>query len=49
DNESHGIDNESRGLGDEDHSVESDGLGLEEEEEAVPGDQQQADPVVGIA
>ncbi|GJV35242.1 hypothetical protein Tco_1407719 [Tanacetum coccineum] len=31
------------------HSVESDGLGLEEEEEVVPGGQQKAAPVVGIA
>ncbi|GKB54402.1 hypothetical protein Tco_0905155, partial [Tanacetum coccineum] len=43
-----GMDDESRGLDDEGHSVESDGLGLEEEE-AVPGGQQQAAPVVGTA
>ncbi|GKB40761.1 hypothetical protein Tco_0885703, partial [Tanacetum coccineum] len=49
DDESHGLDDESRGLDDEGHSVESDGLGLEEEEEAVPGGQQQAAPVVGTA
>ncbi|GJT93177.1 hypothetical protein Tco_1082022 [Tanacetum coccineum] len=49
DDESHGMDDESRGLDDEGHSVESDGLGLEEEEEAVPGGQQQAAPVVGTA
>ncbi|GJV51657.1 hypothetical protein Tco_1447398 [Tanacetum coccineum] len=47
DDESHGIDDESRGLDDEGHSIKSDGLGLEEEEEAVPGGQQQAVPVVG--
>ncbi|GKE64046.1 hypothetical protein Tco_1518207, partial [Tanacetum coccineum] len=47
DDESHGMDDESRGLDDEGHSVESDRLGLEEEEEAVPGGQQQAAPVVG--
>ncbi|GJU34070.1 hypothetical protein Tco_1182424 [Tanacetum coccineum] len=35
------------GPDDEGHSVESDGFGLEEEEEAVPGGQQQAAPVVG--
>ncbi|GKE96710.1 hypothetical protein Tco_1581565, partial [Tanacetum coccineum] len=47
DSESHGIDDDSCGLDDEGHSVESDGLDLEEEEEAVPGGQQQAAPVVG--
>ncbi|GKG64326.1 hypothetical protein Tco_0651427, partial [Tanacetum coccineum] len=31
------------------HGVESDGLGLEEEEKVVPGGQQKAAPVVGIA
>ncbi|GJT82150.1 hypothetical protein Tco_1056492 [Tanacetum coccineum] len=46
---SHGMDDESRGLDDEGHGVESDGLGLEEEEEVVPGGQQKAAPVVGIA
>ncbi|GJY05455.1 hypothetical protein Tco_0371395 [Tanacetum coccineum] len=46
DDESHGMDDESRGLDDEGHSEESDGLGLEEDE-AVPGGQQQAAPVVG--
>ncbi|GKD87066.1 hypothetical protein Tco_1358220, partial [Tanacetum coccineum] len=47
---SHGLDDESHGLDDEGHSVESDGLGLgEEEEEAVPGGQQQAVPVVRTA
>ncbi|GKB98400.1 hypothetical protein Tco_0984537 [Tanacetum coccineum] len=49
DDESHGMDDESRGVDDEGHSVESDGLGLEEEEEAIPGGQQQAAPVVGTA
>ncbi|GJT36347.1 hypothetical protein Tco_0926766 [Tanacetum coccineum] len=49
DDESHGMDDESRGLDDEGHGVESDGLGLEEEEEVVPGGQQKAAPVVGIA
>ncbi|GKE92203.1 hypothetical protein Tco_1573298 [Tanacetum coccineum] len=49
DSESHSIDDESRGLDDEGHNVESDGLNLEEEEEAVPGGQQQATPVVGVA
>ncbi|GKE25308.1 hypothetical protein Tco_1436820 [Tanacetum coccineum] len=43
----YGLDDESRGIDDEGHSVESDRLGLEEEEEAVPGGQQQATPVVG--
>ncbi|GKB40053.1 hypothetical protein Tco_0884995 [Tanacetum coccineum] len=47
--ESHGLDDEIRGLEDEGHSVESDGLGLEEEEEAVPGGQQQAAPIMGTA
>ncbi|GJY78931.1 hypothetical protein Tco_0484732 [Tanacetum coccineum] len=47
DDEGYGLDDESRGIDDEGHSVESDGLGLEEEEEAVPGGQQQAAPVVG--
>ncbi|GKB61888.1 hypothetical protein Tco_0918074 [Tanacetum coccineum] len=48
DDEGHGRDDESRGIDDEGHSVESDGLGLEEEEEeAIPGGQQQAAPVVG--
>ncbi|GJX93876.1 hypothetical protein Tco_0348462 [Tanacetum coccineum] len=47
DNESHGLDDESHGLDDKGHGVESDRLGLEEE--AVPGGQQQAAPVVGIA
>ncbi|GJW44673.1 hypothetical protein Tco_0073472 [Tanacetum coccineum] len=46
DDETHGRDDEGRGIDDEGHSVESDGLGLEEEE-AVPGGQQQAAPVVG--
>ncbi|GJU88835.1 retrovirus-related pol polyprotein from transposon TNT 1-94 [Tanacetum coccineum] len=49
DDESHGMDDESHGIDDEGHSVESDGLGLEGEEEAVPGGQYQAAPVVGIA
>ncbi|GJU04333.1 hypothetical protein Tco_1114671 [Tanacetum coccineum] len=49
DDESHGIDDESHSIDDEGHSVESGGLGLEEEEEAVPGGQQQAAPVVWIA
>ncbi|GKB75921.1 hypothetical protein Tco_0942816 [Tanacetum coccineum] len=49
DDEGYGLDDESRGIDDEGHSVESDGLGLEEEEEAVPGGQQQAAPVVGTA
>ncbi|GKA63383.1 hypothetical protein Tco_0762989 [Tanacetum coccineum] len=49
DSESHGMDDESRGLDDKGHSVESDGLDLEEEEEAVPGGQEQAAPVVGTA
>ncbi|GKC46651.1 hypothetical protein Tco_1064373 [Tanacetum coccineum] len=44
---SHGRDDEGRGIDDEGHRLESDGLGLEEEEEAVPGGQQQAAPVVG--
>ncbi|GJR77912.1 hypothetical protein Tco_0090277 [Tanacetum coccineum] len=48
DDEGYGLDDESHGIDDEGHSVESDGLGLEEEEEAVPGGQQQAAPVVGI-
>ncbi|GKE86725.1 hypothetical protein Tco_1560467, partial [Tanacetum coccineum] len=48
DDEGYGLDDESRGIDDEGHSVESDRLGLEEEEEeAVPGGQQQAAPVVG--
>ncbi|GJY21628.1 hypothetical protein Tco_0394194 [Tanacetum coccineum] len=48
--ESHGMDDESRGLDDECHSIESDGLDLEEEEEEdVPGGQQHAALVVGIA
>ncbi|GKB67517.1 hypothetical protein Tco_0928929 [Tanacetum coccineum] len=47
DDGSHGRDDEGRGIDDEGHRVESDGLGLEEEEEAVPGGQQQAAPVVG--
>ncbi|GJV45409.1 hypothetical protein Tco_1429945 [Tanacetum coccineum] len=37
------------GPDDEGHSVKSDGLGLEEEEEAIPGGQQQATPVVGTS
>ncbi|GJR95673.1 hypothetical protein Tco_0267847 [Tanacetum coccineum] len=49
DNERHGMDDDSHGLNDEGHSVESDGLDLEEEEEVVPGGQQQAALVVGIA
>ncbi|GJR84758.1 hypothetical protein Tco_0155543 [Tanacetum coccineum] len=50
DDESHGMDDEGRGLDDEGNSVESDGLSLgEEEEEAVPGGQQQATPVVRTA
>ncbi|GJS41497.1 hypothetical protein Tco_0566540 [Tanacetum coccineum] len=50
DDESHGMDVEGRGLDDKGHSVESDGLSLEEEEEeAVPGGQQQATPVVRTA
>ncbi|GKE70806.1 hypothetical protein Tco_1528878 [Tanacetum coccineum] len=47
DDESHGMDDESHSVDDEGHSVESDGLGLEEEEDAVPGGQQQAAPVMG--
>ncbi|GJZ03802.1 hypothetical protein Tco_0537077 [Tanacetum coccineum] len=47
DDESYGLDDEDHGLDDEGHGVESDGLGLEEEEEAVPGGQQKAAPVVG--
>ncbi|GJT99856.1 hypothetical protein Tco_1110195 [Tanacetum coccineum] len=47
DDEGYGLDDESRGIDGEGHSVESDGLGLEEEEEAVPGGQQQAAPVIG--
>ncbi|GKF16285.1 hypothetical protein Tco_0061203 [Tanacetum coccineum] len=47
DDEGYGLDDKSRGIDDEGHSVESDGLGLEKEEEAVPGGQQQAAPVVG--
>ncbi|GKB83301.1 hypothetical protein Tco_0950196 [Tanacetum coccineum] len=46
DDETHGRDDEGRGIDDEGHSVESDRLGLEEEE-AVPGGQRQAAPVVG--
>ncbi|GKA94570.1 hypothetical protein Tco_0816608, partial [Tanacetum coccineum] len=42
-----GLDDESRGLNDEDHSVESNGLGLREEEEVVPESQQRAVLVVG--
>ncbi|GKA21047.1 hypothetical protein Tco_0701036, partial [Tanacetum coccineum] len=49
DDEGYGLDDVSLGIDDEGHSVESDGLGLEEEEEAVPGGQQQAAPVVGTA
>ncbi|GKD15338.1 hypothetical protein Tco_1199745, partial [Tanacetum coccineum] len=49
DDESHGMDDESRGLDNEGHSVVSDGLGVEGEEEAGPGGQQQASPVVGTA
>ncbi|GJT96863.1 hypothetical protein Tco_1092381 [Tanacetum coccineum] len=45
DDEGYGLDDESRGIDDEGHSVESGGLILEEEE-AVPGGQQQAAPVV---
>ncbi|GKE14792.1 hypothetical protein Tco_1422369 [Tanacetum coccineum] len=48
DDERHGRDDESRGIDDEGHSVESDELGLEEEED-VPGGQQQAALIVGIA
>ncbi|GJZ99312.1 hypothetical protein Tco_0671863, partial [Tanacetum coccineum] len=44
-----GVDDESYSLDDEGHGVESDGLGLEEDEEAVPGGQQQAAPIVGTA
>nr|GEV17880.1 hypothetical protein [Tanacetum cinerariifolium] len=47
DDESNCVDDESHGLDDEGYDVESDGLGLKEEEEAVPGGQQQAAPVVG--
>ncbi|GJX81876.1 hypothetical protein Tco_0331357 [Tanacetum coccineum] len=47
DDKSHGRDDKSRVIEDEIHSVESDGLGLEEEEEAVPGGQQQAAPIMG--
>ncbi|GJW07605.1 hypothetical protein Tco_1570028 [Tanacetum coccineum] len=47
DDEGNGRDDESRGIDDEGHSVESDRLSLEEEEEAIPGGQQQAPPVVG--
>ncbi|GKC90667.1 hypothetical protein Tco_1151316 [Tanacetum coccineum] len=47
DDEDYGLDDEICGIDDEGYSVESDGLGLEEEEEeAVPGGQQQATPVV---
>ncbi|GKE04205.1 hypothetical protein Tco_1396223, partial [Tanacetum coccineum] len=49
DSESYGMDDESRSLDDEGHSIESDGLDLEEEEEDVPGGQQQAASIVGIA
>ncbi|GKE72008.1 hypothetical protein Tco_1530080, partial [Tanacetum coccineum] len=49
DDERHGRDDESRGIDDEGHSVESNGLGLEEEEEAAPGGQQHAAPVVRTA
>ncbi|GKD45861.1 hypothetical protein Tco_1270506, partial [Tanacetum coccineum] len=49
DDECHGLDDESRGLDDEGHNVESDGLCLEEGEEAVPGGQQQAAPVMGTS
>ncbi|GJX05029.1 hypothetical protein Tco_0190945, partial [Tanacetum coccineum] len=45
DDEGYGLDDESRGIDDEGHSVESGGLILEEEE-AVPGGQQQAAPVI---
>ncbi|GKD94540.1 hypothetical protein Tco_1374377, partial [Tanacetum coccineum] len=48
DDERHGRDDESRGIDDEGHSVESGGLGLEEEE-AAPGGQQHAAPVVRTA
>ncbi|GJZ83201.1 hypothetical protein Tco_0648374, partial [Tanacetum coccineum] len=44
-----GVDDKSYSLDDEGHGVESDGLSLEEEEEAVPGGQQQAAPIVGTA
>ncbi|GJX01303.1 putative reverse transcriptase domain-containing protein [Tanacetum coccineum] len=48
DDEGYHLDDESRGIDDKGHSVDSDGLGLEEEEEeAVPGGQQQAAPVIG--
>ncbi|GKF71495.1 hypothetical protein Tco_0207609, partial [Tanacetum coccineum] len=43
------MDDEGHGLDDESHSVESDGLGLEEDEEAVPGGQQQAAPIIRTA
>ncbi|GKC70598.1 hypothetical protein Tco_1116481 [Tanacetum coccineum] len=46
DDETHGRDDESHGIDDEGHSVKSDGLGLENEE-AVPGGQRQAAPVMG--
>ncbi|GKF20115.1 hypothetical protein Tco_0068753 [Tanacetum coccineum] len=46
DNKGHGGDDKSRGIDDEGHSIKSDRLGLKEEEEAVPGGQQQATPVV---
>ncbi|GKB18711.1 hypothetical protein Tco_0852634 [Tanacetum coccineum] len=49
DDEGYGLDDESRVIDEESHSVESDRLDLEEEEEAVPGGQQQATLVVGIA
>ncbi|GKE89631.1 hypothetical protein Tco_1567106, partial [Tanacetum coccineum] len=45
--EGYGLYDESRDIDDGGRSVESDGLGLEEEEEAVPGGQQQAAPVIG--
>nr|GEW17575.1 hypothetical protein [Tanacetum cinerariifolium] len=46
DDESHSVDDESRVLDDEGWGVEIDGLGLKGEEEAIPGGQQQAAPVV---
>ncbi|GKD44739.1 hypothetical protein Tco_1269384 [Tanacetum coccineum] len=50
DDEGYGLDDESHGIDNEGHNIESARLGLEEEEEeAVPGGQQQATPVVGTA
>ncbi|GJW75260.1 hypothetical protein Tco_0592544 [Tanacetum coccineum] len=48
DDEGYGLDDKSRGIDDDGHTVESDRLGLEEDEEAVPGGQQQAAPVIGM-